>query len=447
MAGGLDELDDDVAGIAAAEVDASIRWLWDHSTSDPDVPGFGQVLDRDDLPGVTSTAATGFALAAWCVGIERGLLAEADVVARVRGALRGLLRLPERGGLMVHFADAVTLVRQGRAEYSTIDTTLALDGAVVAAQILDDAEITSLTDQLLTRVDWRGAVHERDGRTLLHMARVDSEQDDYGAGAGPDGWVGAWDMTAEQLTMYVLAAGHPDVDGDLARALWTGFDRPVGTFRGHTCVHEPGGTLFVYHFPHAFWPFGLDPQGTDWWHNAREASLANAAWCASRSAEFPTFAAGLWGTAAGLGPWGYVVNGAEPARPPAPRCDGTIPPASLLGALPLCPTRAGAALRVLREEYPQTWDERYGFADGINLGAGESGASGGSGAGQPHDLPEQERGRAPGAWFAPARFGLNKGVSALLGAAALGSTLVWDAYAAHPWTARGIETLGLRRGV
>ena len=423
-------MSDGVDAFVRAEVDASIRWLWDHSTADPAVPGFGQVLDRDDH-AVTSTAATGFALAAWCVGIERGLLDATDVVGRVRGALRGLLALPHSGGLMVHFADATTLARQGRAEYSTIDTTLALDGAVVASQALADDEVSELTTQLLERVDWNAAVHRRGDATLLRMARVDSREDDYGDHADDDGWVGAWDMTAEQLTTYVLAAGHPDVPGDVARALWAGFDRPVGSFAGHPCVHEPGGTLFVYHFPLAFWPIGTDPQGTDWWANARQASLANAAWCDAHAERYPTFADGLWGTAAGLGPWGYTVNGAQPARPPAPHCEGTIPPASLMGALPLCPDEAGSALAVLRDRHPGAWNERYGLADGINLGAGAA--------------PPGEQGTVPLPWYAPARFGLNKGVSALLGAAALGSTLVWDAFGSHPWTARGIEVLGLTR--
>lgn len=421
----------EIRGFVEAEVDASIRWLWHHATADPDVPGFGQVLDRDDVPGVTSTAATGFALAAWCVGIERGLLDRADVVDRVRGALRGLLALPHAGGFMVHFADAVTLARHGRAEYSTIDTALALDGAVVASQVLADAEVTELTDRLLARVDWNAAVFERDGATLLRMARVDTRDDDYGGTADDDGWVGAWDMTAEQLSLYVLAAGHPDMQPSTARALWAGFDRPVGSFGGHTCVYEPGGTLFVYHFPLAFWPVGIDPQGTDWWANARSASLANAAWCASQADRYPTFADGLWGTAAGLGPWGYTVNGAEPARPPSPHCEGTIPPASLIGALPLCPEEAGAALAILRDRHPDAWDERYGLADGVNLGAGETAVA--------------EQGTVPQTWYAPARFGLNKGVSALMGAAALGSTLVWDAFGSQPWTARGIAVLGLQR--
>lgn len=427
-AAGLDARD---AALVAAEVGAAVAWLWDHAAADPRAVGFGQVLDRDDRPTVTSIAATGFALAAWCVGLERGLLRRDEVVARTRGALRGLAALPHRDGFMVHFAELGTLARHGRSEFSTIDTGLALDGAVVAAQVLSDPEITERTADLLARVDWAGAVHHREGRALLHMARVDDAGDDYGRGADSDGWVGAWDMTAEQLTLYVLAAGDPAMPAELARALWAGFERPVGEYRGHRCVYEWGGTLFVYHFPHAFWPFGRDPQGTDWWANSGAATAANHAWCADNAASYPTFAAGLWGTSAGLGPWGYVVNGAEPARPPSPHCDGTVPPASLMGALPWCPQEATRALRRLAVEHRAAWSDRHGWADGVNLGAGAT--------------PAGREGTVPGTWYAPVRYGINKGVSALLGAAALGSTLVWDAYGSHPWTSRGIAALGLQR--
>ena len=423
--------DPDVAAIAGREVDASIRWLWDHATADPQAPAYGLVLDRDDVTDRISTAATGFALAAWCIGLERGVLTREEVLHRSRGAVASLERLQHRDGLMVHFADAHTGARSGVSEYSTIDTALALSGAVVASQVLADHELTQRTAHLLERAAWHHAIHQREGTTLQHMARVDSSSDDYGSGADGQGWVGAWGMCAEQLGIYVLAAGHPKVDPVTARQVWEGFDRPLGTFGGHTLVYEPGGTLFVYHFPHAFWPVGTDPSGLDWWHNTREASAANRAWCREAADRFPTFADGLWGTAAGLGPWGYVVNGAEPATPPSPHCDGTIPPASLMGSLPFLPAQAGATLLDLYRHHPQAWDERYGWCDGINLGAASA--------------PRGEEGRHPGRWFAPARCGLNKGASALLGAAALGSTVVWDAYESHPWTARGIAVLGLTR--
>lgn len=413
----VETLPADIRELTETEVDASIRWLWRFST--PSGPGCGLVLDRDDLPDVATVAATGFALAAWCVGVERGILDRTEVLERVRGTMRTLERtVPEKNGFLAHFVDAATGERQGRSEYSTIDTTLALCGAVVAASFFDDADVSAAVDRMLARIDWNWlAATGADGRTVLRMAWVGSAGDDYAEGADESGFVSAWSMTAEQLTMYLLAAGHPDVTPERAQALWDGFDKPVGSYGGHECVYEPGGTLFTYHFPLAFYPFQRvrDRDGRDWWANSREASLASRAWCADQSGTWRTFAAGLWGPAAGLGPGGYVVNGARPAAH-EPRNDGTIPPVSLFGALPLAPDAVAPALRVLRDEHPGAWNE-WGATDGINLEGDEP-------------------------WYAPPRYGLNKGATALLGAAALGSTLVWDAFSRHPWIARGAEKLG-----
>ena len=409
-------LPDDIRDLTEREVDASIRWLWRFSTSEG--PGCGLVLDRDDQPAVATVAATGFALAAWCVGAARGVLDRDAVLVRLRGTVATLERsVPHHRGLLAHFVDAGTGERTGRSEYSTIDTALALCGAVVAARWADDPGLTAAVDRLLDRVDWPWLVQQRGDRTVLRMAWVASEGDDYGAAADESGFVGAWDMTAEQLPMYLLAAGHPAVPASLAQELWRGFDKPIGSYGGHECVFEPAGTLFTAHFPIAFHPFQRvrDLDGRDWWANAREVTLADRAWCTDQASRFRTFAAGLWGPSAGLGPDGYVVNGARPSRE-EPRCDGTVPPVSLFGGLLVAPEETAPALRVLRDEHPGAWNE-WGATDGVNLEGG-----------------------AP--WYAPARFGLNKGATALLGAAALGSTLVWDAFSGHPWIARGEQALG-----
>ncbi|GAD34713.1 hypothetical protein MTS1_02080 [Microbacterium sp. TS-1] len=416
-------LPDDIRELTEREVDASIRWLWEHATGDLDSPGCGLVLDRDDLPGVATVAATGFALAAWCVGVERGILGRRDVRDRVAATLRTLEEsVPHRGGFLAHFVDAATAERQGRSEYSTIDTTLALCGAAVAASFFaadGDAgrEIGERTERLLRRIDWPWIIDDAGNRAVVRMAWVADREDDYADGADEAGFVSAWSMTAEQLPMYLLAAGHERVSTELARDLWRGFDKPVGSYGGHECVHEPAGTLFTYHFPLAFYPFQRvrDLDGRDWWANAREASLASRAWCADQAGRWKTFASGLWGPAAGLGPGGYVVNGARPALR-EPHADGTVPPVSLFGALPLAPAEVAPALRVLRDEHPGAWNE-WGATDGVNLEGDEP-------------------------WYAEPRYGLNKGATALLGAAALGSTLVWDTFSRHPWIARGADKLG-----
>lgn len=413
----VDALATDIYELTSREVDACVRWLWQFSTPSGDATGL--VLDRDDLPDVATVAATGFALAAWCIGVERGILDREEVRERVRRTLHTLEHtVPHHRGFLAHFVDAHSGERQGRSEYSTIDTALALCGAAVADRFFGDPDISATVNRLLLRVDWNWITETQpDGRTVLRMAWVANRDDDYAEGADESGFVSAWNMTAEQLPMYLLAGGHPEVEAKRVQALWSGFDKPIGTYGGHTCVYEPGGTLFTYHFPLAFYPFHRvrDRDGRDWWENAREATLASKAWCADHT-EWKTFAAGLWGPSAGLGPDGYVVNGARPARH-EPRADGTVPPVSLFGALPLAPEEVSPALRALRDDHPGAWNE-WGATDGVNLEGNEP-------------------------WYAAPRYGLNKGATALLGAAALGSTLVWDAFSSHPWIARGSEALQL----
>ena len=305
------ELPVDILELTDHEVSASIRWLWQHATAELDSPGCGLVLDRDDLPGTATVAATGFALAAWCIGVERGVLERDAVHDRVRATLRTLEHsVPHRNGFLAHFVDASTGERMGRSEYSTIDTALALCGAIVAAgYFAEDAALAAAVDRLLQRIDWNWLTDEIDGRPVLRMAWVADREDDYADGADADGFVSAWSMTAEQLPMYLLAAGHDAVPAERALELWRGFDKPVGSYGGHECIHEPAGTLFTYHFPLAFFPFQRvrDADGVDWWANAREASLASKAWCADHAGTWRTFAGGLWGPAAGLGQGGQIA--------------------------------------------------------------------------------------------------------------------------------------------
>lgn len=417
------DLPDDIRELIDSEVAASIRWFWDHSNSDPTSPGFGLVNDRDDQLQYASLAATGFGLAAWVLGVQRGELDRGQVLERARGALRTMLRTANYAGWLVHFADLQTGQAKPGVEYSTIDTALALDGAIVAASYFNDPELLALTDQLLLQLDFTELIAESNGKKVLRMARTSTADGDYAEG-GSAGWVSQWDMTAEQLTLYLLAAAHPQISSETANELWLGFARPVGEYGGHRVVYEWAGTLFVYHFPLSFWPFGTDQTGMDWWENARHATAANAAWCRDNAIGSQTFAVGLWGPSASLGPDGYTVDGAAPARPPAPHSTGTVPPSSMVGGAAFVPDDAAIGLRVLRDQYPQTWDDKYGFTDAINLDATDTDG---------------------GPWVAQARFGLNKGHSALLGSAALGDTTVWDAFESHPWVKRGIETLGIKR--
>ena len=97
-------------------------------------------------PGFPSTiAAVGLALAAYPVGVERGLLTRADARARARATLRFFWNShqgPEPDatgykGFYYHFLDMDTGRRAWDCELSTIDTVLLLAGALAAAVYFD----------------------------------------------------------------------------------------------------------------------------------------------------------------------------------------------------------------------------------------------------------------------------------------------------------------------
>lgn len=85
-------------------------------------------VNRDIPPA--SIAATGFALAAYPVGVERGFISRAAAVERTLTTLRFFSNSPQGTecnatgyqGLYYHFLDMQTGRRAGQCELSTVDS-------------------------------------------------------------------------------------------------------------------------------------------------------------------------------------------------------------------------------------------------------------------------------------------------------------------------------------
>lgn len=401
------------------ELTGGVAFFWEQANPDPDSPGYGLIPDRYGRgESVASIAAVGFGLAALAIGAARGQIDPDAARDRVRGTLATLSRVPAHRGFWTHFVDLRSIARHKLAEFSTIDTALALCGAITAAGYFDDPEITERTQTLLERVDWDFLVHERDSRMLLRMAYNADRGGDYAGDADFTGMIGAWDMTAEQLCMYLLAAGHPDVPADLARALYHGFDRPIGSWGGEPFVHTPGGAMFIYQFSHAFFAFQdwRDDTGFDWFENSQRAILANRQWCIDHHDQFRTLGPHLWGLTAGDGLESYIVSG-PPVRGDTllPYCEGTVHSYSLTGAMPFIPDVAGESIMWLDRHHPGMWG-RYGLHDAINL-------------------------EGPTPVYLETVLGIDKGPSVLLVDDFLHGT-TWRAFGSHPWIKRAVEKLG-----
>jgi hypothetical protein len=114
-----------------------------------------------------SIAATGFALAAYPVGVARGFISRAAAVERTLQMLRFFSTSPHGPGpdatgyqgFYYHFLDMQTGCRAWQCEFSTVDTAFLLAGALTAAAYFDahtdvEQEIRTTTDALYRRVNW-----------------------------------------------------------------------------------------------------------------------------------------------------------------------------------------------------------------------------------------------------------------------------------------------------
>jgi len=108
-------------------------------------PDNGLVIDKTAADWPASIAATGFALAAYPVAVERGFMARAAAVERTLTTLRFFWNSPQGPesdatgyqGFYYHFLDMRTGRRAWNCELSTMDSTFLLAGALTAECYFD----------------------------------------------------------------------------------------------------------------------------------------------------------------------------------------------------------------------------------------------------------------------------------------------------------------------
>ncbi|MBE2193772.1 MAG: hypothetical protein IAE83_06320 [Anaerolinea sp.] len=398
------------------ELQGSIDFFLDFTNLDPHSPGFGLTVDATKKPQIASIASVGFSLSAWVIASERGLLPKSRALEITRGTLHTLLhRASHHRGFFAHYLDMKSAQRWRKCEYSTIDTSLCLNGVITAAAYFQDDQVREMAQTLLERVDWAWLVFENEDQTRFRMAYNPDKGGDYVE--SEPGFIGQWDMAAEQKMMYLQAAEH--LDPSVARRLYQGFRRDTGYFEGQPIIINPGGNLFAYQFSEAWLDTAkyLDPDGIDWFNNTRLAALANRAFCIEQAQSFKTYHAESWGLSAGDHPRGYEVAGSPPSLHP-PYHTGTVSIYSALSCLPFIPDETSAMIAYLYREHPQTWG-KYGFFDAYNLAV---------------EPP----------WYSSALYGIDKGCSLLMIENSL-SGLIWDTYTNSPTIQKALMTLGFKK--
>ena len=328
--------------------------------------GYGLTLDHNEKPDTASIASTGFMLSGYIIAVEYGYLSRENAIKIVKGTLHTLLyNIPHYHGFFPHFLNINSGDRKSKSEYSTIDTALCLNGVIAVDSYFEDAEISTLSNQLLSRVDWNHFVHIHEGKKRFYMAYNPDKHGDYVT--GKPGFIFQWHMLAEQLMMYVMAAGGGSVDADLANELYEGFERIQGSYGGHKYFYSPGNTLFVYQYPLCWFDLkGIyDKAGISWFENTREATLGHRAWNLRNYHKIKTFAKETFGFTASSTPKGYGVFHCIPNAHNKIITDGTMAPNAMIGSLIFTPKESLKAMYYMKS-LPQVWG-KYGFVDAYNF--------------------------------------------------------------------------------
>lgn len=338
------------------EMQGSFDFFWEQANTDANSPGYGLIRDRfPGSEGISSIAAVGFGLTAYPIGVEKGYITLEEGYERANKTLDTLLAMDREEGFFFHFVDMETGKRAWESEASSIDTSILLMGVLTAGQYFS-GEVETKAKQLYDGVNWPWFIDPE--RNMFYMAYRPEK-----------GFEGHWDFYAEQLMLYVLAAGsdtHP-----IDETPYYTFTRHEARFgEGDLFIHSWFGSIFTYQFSHAWIDFQeyADKDGVNWFDNSVEASLAHYNFAALMEKKYNTLGPDAWGLTACDGPDGY--NGLYGAPPSgfddrAHTIDDTIPPAGAIGSIIFLPEQAQQAM--LNYYSIEELRGQYGFLDAYNL--------------------------------------------------------------------------------
>ena len=282
-------------------------------------PENGLVPDSTRQGAPCSIAPTGFALAAYPVGVERGFITRDDAIRRTLTSLRFFWNSPHGPepdatgykGFYYHFLDMKTGRRVFDCELSTIDSTFVIAGALTAAEYFnrdtkDEREIRNLAMSLYLRADWQWAQNGED--TVTHGWTPEHGFIKY-----------RWDGYNEALILYVLGLASPT------------HPLPKESYHAWTSTYEwrslygyeflYAGPLFIHQLSHMWIDFrGIQDEymrhrGIDYFENSRRATYIQQQYAIHNPRDFKGYGEFIWGLTASDGP-GPAIEEIEGKAPP-----------------------------------------------------------------------------------------------------------------------------------
>ena len=341
-------------------------------------PENGLVPDSTRQGSPCSIAATGFALASYPVGVERGFIKRDEAIKRTVRTLRFFWNSAQGPqpdatgykGFYYHFLDVKTGRRVWDSELSTIDSTFLIAGALTAAQYFnrdnrDELEIRTVADAIYRRADWQWAQNQ--GATVTHGWRPESGFIKY-----------CWEGYNEALILYILGLGSPThpLPEDSYKA-WT------STYEWRSLYDREflyAGPLFIHQLSHMWIDFHgiqddyMRDKGIDYFENSRRATYIQQQYAIRNPRGFAGYGEYIWGLTAsdGPGPASKKIEGKlrrffdyEARGIPDGPDDGTLAPWAVIASLPFAPEIVLPSIQYFDETFPEM-TSHYGFKCSFN---------------------------------------------------------------------------------
>jgi len=341
-------------------------------------PENGLVPDSTRQGAPCSITATGFALASYPVGVERGFITRDAGVRRTLTTLRFFLnsrQSEERDatgyqGFYYHFLDMKTGLRTWDCELSTIDSTFLIAGALTAAQYFnrdtaEEREIREIADSLYRRADWQWAQNGKD--TVTHGWRPESGFIKY-----------RWEGYNEALILYILALASPT--HPLPAKSYQAWIKTYKWKKLYGYEFLSASPLFIHQLSHLWIDFrGIQDEymrhkAIDYFENSRRATYIQQQYAIRNPRGFKGYGEYTWGLTASDGPGPATMNIEGRSRkfydysargvPDGPD-DGTLAPWAVVASLPFAPEIVLPSIQYFDDAFPEM-TSKYGFKCSFN---------------------------------------------------------------------------------
>lgn len=339
----------------------------------------GLVLDKNSDNWPASISATGLALAAYPIAIERGFITRSKAIELTLNTLRFFWNSPQGTqpdatgykGFYYHFLDLKTGRRAWLCELSTVDTTFLIAGMLTVAIYFDantaqEEEIRTLADALYRRVDWQWAQNQ--GDTVTHGWKPESGFLPY-----------RWEGYDEAMLLYILALGSPT--HPLPESSYGAWASTYEWKQSYGFSYLYSGSLFTHQFSHLWVDFRgiqddfMRKHNSDYFENSRRATYIQQQYAIHNPLGFVGYSACCWGISATDGPgpitlkiqgitrnfFDYVGRGV-PYGPD----DGTIAPWAAVTSLPFAPEIVLPMIIHCIYDLKLKEGNRYGFKSTFN---------------------------------------------------------------------------------